>query len=466
LKPRRSSYKVLVVDDDRITRETLGDALSRGDLYKAVLASGVAEAKMRLAGEDIDIVLADLKLKDGSGLEVLEESKKLLPNVPVIVVTGHGNVEIAEEAVARGAHTYVDKPVTLPRLRATLGTAVRELDLATENLELHRRLESHEVFERMVGVSPQMTKLFTTIGQVARTDAAILIQGESGTGKELVADAIQALSERASGPFIKVNVAVLPRELIESELFGHEQGAFTGAHRRRKGRFELADGGTLFLDEIGEMPLDAQVKLLRVLEERSFERIGGTESIKVDIRLLAATNRDLAAAMRSGAFRQDLYYRINVVTIRIPPLRERREDVAPLVGFYLKNLSSAGKPKRMSREALDAMVAYDWPGNARELRNAVERAVIVTPGGEIQAGALPEEVGASRSQAPPRGRAGEAGGTGGAEGLPVPSGTLDDVEREAIGKALAACGGNKTAAAKSLGIGLKTLYRKIEKYAL
>jgi DNA-binding NtrC family response regulator len=315
---------------------------------------------------------------------------------------------------------------------------------------LEKQIGQRDALEVIIGQSPAVVKLKELIQQVARTDATVLIQGESGTGKELVARAFQALSDRADKPFVICNLAALPRDLLESELFGHEKGAFTGAIRQRQGRFELANGGTLFLDEIGEMPLETQVKLLRVLQEHEFERVGGMEPIQTDFRLIAATNSDLKQLIQKGEFREDLYFRINVVSVRIPPLRERREDIPLLTGHFLQLYNSRyGTARELNRQARDVLLRYHWPGNVRELENAIERAVVTSAGTTIEPDDLPEEV------------RGAAAPVGGGETFP-PGLTLDEVDRRYALAELERLGGNKTQLAKSLGIGLKTLYRKLE----
>ena len=434
---------ILLVDDHDATRETLTEVIR--DLgHKVQGAATQAEALRRIEERRFDLVLTDLKLPDGSGLEVMRRLKQASPETPVVMITGHATIDNAVEATRMGAYEYLTKPVDLNRLRIVISNA-----LYLSNLE--RQVGRAGALDALVGHSPQIAKVKDLIKQIAATDVTVLIQGESGTGKEMAANAIQALSGRANGPFVKVNVAVLSRELIESELFGHEKGAFSGAIRQRKGRFELADGGTLFLDEIGEMPLDSQVKLLRVLQEHEFERVGGTETLPVDIRLICATNLDLRKRVEEGLFREDLYFRINVVRIRMPALRERPDDV-PLLAehFRQKYCSRYNLERKFSPEVLAAFREYSWPGNVRELENAVEGAVVRSAGPVIGVDCLPEETGA---------RAAHAACTSFAPGR-----SLADVEKQYILSELARLGGNKSSVAKSLGIGLKTLYRKLEAY--
>lgn len=433
---------ILLVDDHSATRETLTEVI-RDMGHRVKAAASQTEAVRFVEEKPFDLVLTDLKLPDGSGLEVMRRLKQLHPETPVVMITGHATIDNAVEATRMGAYEYLTKPVDLNRLRIVIANA---LYLST----LERRVGRAGSLDAIVGHSPEIVKVKELIKQIAATDVTVLIQGESGTGKEMAANAIQSLSRRENGPFVKVNVAVLSRELIESELFGHEKGAFSGAIRQRKGRFELADGGTLFLDEIGEMPLESQVKLLRVLQEHEFERVGGAETIPVDIRLICATNLDLKKRVEEGLFREDLYFRINVVRIRMPALRERPEDIPFLAEhFRQKYCARYNLERKFSPEVLSVFKAYSWPGNVRELENAVEGAVVRSVGEVIGVDCLPEETG---------------GGLGGA-GLEVASGQeLEEVERRYILSEYDRLGRNKSLVAKSLGIGLKTLYRKLESY--
>lgn len=433
---------ILLVDDHVATRETLTELIR--DLGHTVFAAAnQAEAIEQVEKRRFDLVLTDLKLPDGTGLEIMRRLKQINPETPVVMITGHATIDNAIEATRMGAYEYLTKPVDLNRLRIVIGNA---LYLST----LERKVGRSGSLDAIVGHSPQITKVKELIKQIAATDVTVLIQGESGTGKEMAANAIQALSPRANGPFVKVNVAVLSRELIESELFGHEKGAFSGAIRQRKGRFELADGGTLFLDEIGEMPLDSQVKLLRVLQEHEYERVGGTETLPVDIRLICATNLDLRKRVEAGQFREDLYFRINVVRIRMPSLRERPDDISLLADhFRQKYCSRYNLEREFNPEVMDIFRRYSWPGNVRELENAVEGAVVRSVGKIIGPDCLPEETGFR----PDVSRYGFA-----------PGQHLAEVEKQYILSELERLGGNKSGVAKSLGIGLKTLYRKLEAY--
>jgi len=438
--------RILVIDDHEATRETLIEALTDWG-HDVLSAESRAAAEAVLRAEGVDLVLSDLMLPDGTGMDLLEVAREAQPGVPFVLVTGHGSIENAIEATRQGAYEYITKPLDLNKLRVVVKNA---LHLRSLEKQVGRR----DALGAIIGQSPAIVKLKALVQQVAVTDATVLIQGESGTGKELVARAFQALSDRADKPFVIVNLAALPRDLLESELFGHEKGAFTGAIRQRQGRFELAHGGTLFLDEIGEMPLETQVKLLRVLQEGEFERVGGMEPIRTDFRLIAATNADLKALIAKNRFREDLYFRINVVSVRIPPLRERREDIPFLAEHFLAVFNARyGSERRLAREATEILGRYHWPGNVRELENAIERAVVTCVGDRIEPGDLPEEV---RGAAEP---------VGGGESFP-PGLPLDEVDRRYALAELDRIGGNKTQLAKSLGIGLKTLYRKLEAWGV
>jgi DNA-binding NtrC family response regulator len=377
----------------------------------------------------------------------------------VVLLTAHGSVDTAVEAMKKGAHDYLEKPLDLRRLRQVLEGAFRLRDLEVRNQELSLQLSAAGGPDEMVGASPQIERLRAEVARVARTGSTVLITGESGTGKELVANALHRGSARSHGPLIKVHVGALPRELIESELFGHERGAFTGAVKRRLGRFELADGGTLFLDEVAEMPPESQVKLLRVIETRQFERLGGTSTVTADARLVTATHQDLKAMVARGAFREDLFFRINVVMVNVPPLRERAGDMPLLVRAFAAQFPDAqGRFKEFTPEAVAALERYPWPGNVRELRNVIERLAVIVPGSAVRAEDLPEEIRAAAGLPGP-GAAGAAGGAG--EIL-----AISELEKDAIRRALARTGGVKKQAARLLGIGVRTLYRKMAEYRI
>ena len=443
---------ILVVDDEKNTREGLVRAL-RGE-YAVAEAENGPRALEWLETHSADVVLSDLRMPGMDGLALLPRLLGREPQPIVILLTAYGSVETAVEAMKRGAYDFLAKPVNLDRLDLLLVRALAERRLGAENRRLKAQLDSKYGFENIIGASPAMQEMFETIRQAAPTRATVLIQGESGTGKELVARALHQCSPRRDGPFVPVHCAALAPTLLESELFGHEKGAFTGALERRRGRFELADGGTLFLDEIGEIDAALQVKILRVLEERKFERVGGTETISVDVRLVAATNRDLRARVAEGAFREDLFYRLYVVNLTLPPLRERAGDVVLLAQHYLKALAAEnGKPPvAISPEAMDVLQAYPWPGNVRELRNVIERMVVLGTGDRLTVADLP---------APVR--------DGGAGGLAISSRAgrvLRDAERQLIAEALRRHRNNRTKAAQDLGISRRTLHRKLNEFGL
>ena len=462
---------VLLVEDHETTRVTLAGVLENENCkVTAVASAGAAREKIR--EEEFDLVISDLRLPDGDGMDLLTETKRLSGGTPVILITGHGSEETAVQAIKRGAFNYLPKPIDLHRLRADLESALRWRGAQLQAAELQQEvLTRRRGDSELVGISPAIQRIRDRIKQIAATHATILITGESGVGKEVVAGALQAASDRAGKPFVKVNVAALPRDLLESELFGHERGAFTTAVRTRKGRFELADGGTLFLDEIAECPAETQVKLLRVLQEQEFERVGGNETIRVDVRLICATNKDLKKELAEKRFREDLYFRINVIQLSISPLRDRMEDLEVLAPYFLKLFAEReGKLKRLGDDALAVLRRYDCPGNVRELRNALEHACLLSTGDEITPDSLPEDV------------LERAGRSFGSQGHPasvqpalLPSGevlnvpltlAMDEVEKRYILAVYETAKQNKTAAAKMLGIGLKTLYRKLAKYGV
>ncbi|MBI2202774.1 MAG: sigma-54-dependent Fis family transcriptional regulator [Candidatus Rokubacteria bacterium] len=446
-------HVIVVAEDDARTRDGLGRALTRAGYRTRPAADGV-EALTILGNESVDILLTDLKMPGADGLAVLERVRADFPEVIVIILTAFGTVDVAVEAMKKGAYDFLTKPINLDKLELLLQHALEARRLVHENRELKLRLHETSGLKQLLGRSAPMQRLREAIQQVAVTDAAVLIRGETGTGKELVAQAIHYGSHRADRPFVKVSCAALPEGLLESELFGHERGAFTGARDRRKGRFELAHRGTLFLDEVGDMSAASQAKLLRVLQEQEFERVGGTETLRVDVRLIAATNRDLEGLVGEGAFREDLYYRLNVVPVPVPSLRERAEDIPILVAHFLQAFAERwGKPvPEVTSDALALLCRYAWPGNVRELQHLVESMLIFSKGGPIVAGDLPAAVRGEDRGADPGDRA--------------PGASLRDLERQAIARTLVATGGNKRKASEILGIGLKTLYRKIQEFGL
>ncbi|PIV88289.1 MAG: transcriptional regulator [Hydrogenophilales bacterium CG17_big_fil_post_rev_8_21_14_2_50_63_12] len=442
---------LLIVDDDKLTRETLASAL--GDAYRVQTASGGRAALDILAADRIDVVLSDMTMPGMDGLGLLEAINLLEDRPAVIFITGQATVESAVRAMKLGAHDYVTKPVNLDRLELLLEKALESRTLRQENAQLKHRLREKQADIQLVGQSPAMRKIVDLAIQVASTDASVLIEGESGTGKELIASLIHHHSPRASAPFIKVNCAAFAEGVLESELFGHEKGAFTGATATRKGRFEMADGGTLFLDEIGDLPTSAQVKLLRFLQERTFERVGGGKTFKVDVRIISATNKILKEQVAAGEFREDLYYRLRVVALVLPPLRERPEDIDPLIDHFLRHFSKLHhRPiKGMDEEVRHLLNSHGWPGNVRELINCIESMVVMARDNHITLDDVPDHLVAAYD-IPAGGAAGE--------------GVLADMERQAIVDALHKTDGNKMETARILGIGLRTLYRKIDKWGL
>lgn len=444
---------ILIIDDERGTREAMGKIL-RLD-YDITLAEDGEKGINLLNRNHYDLILSDIRMEPGpSGLDVLAASLKLSPPPPCILFTAYGSIETAVEAVKQGAFDFVTKPVNFDRLEIIIRRALESVSLKEENTELKRKLGSSFGVKGMIGNSAKMKNIIETIEQVAPTRTTVLITGESGTGKELVAQAIHQCSGR-TGKFVPVHCSALPDNLIESELFGHERGAFTGAVEMRKGRFELAEGGTIFLDEIGEIPLHIQVKLLRVLESRSFERIGGSETIVTDARVVAATNRDLKKMVEEGTFREDLFYRLDVVSLEIPPLRERKEDIPLLVKHYLDVFNKEnGKDIGITETAMASLCAYAWPGNIRELRNCVERMVVLCRGKMIDLENVPVDI-----------REGVTPGIAKTV-LSQPSCDLECNEKMLIERALNECGGNRTKAAEKLGISRRTLHRKLHTYNL
>jgi two-component system response regulator HydG len=445
--------KVLVIDDNRAFAEAMAETLERVGFECTVATSGNAGARL-IEQDEFDVVLTDLKMADLDGLAILRKARAELPDAEVVMITGHGDVKTAVEAIKQGAANYLTKPVDKDELRAIVEKAAERLQLARLNRELKRQLDEKFGFEGVIGNSPRMREVIRNLQAIAQTNATVLILGETGTGKELVAHAIHNNSPRKNKPFAAMNVTALNENLIDDELFGHEAGAFTGADKVRKGRFEYANGGTLFLDEIGDMPLTLQAKLLRVLENKEVFRIGSNEPIKVNVRLVSATHRDLEAAIAEGKFRQDLYQRLKVLTVKLPPLRERREDIPLLAARFIKEFNAQhGKHVTTIAEPVrKAMAAYDWPGNVRELRNFIESMVVLDTDGVLNLDDVQDGDILRKGQAPE----GQPAGPSNLVGRP-----LADVERFFAEQALALTGGNREEAAKMLGIGERTLYRKI-----
>ena len=438
---------VLIVDDEKHTRDGLRSALE--DEFEVYVAGDTTGAIAILDADPIDLVITDLKIGNEDGMDLLEKLISL-PNAPIcIMMTAYGSVDTAVEAMRRGAYDFVTKPINIDRLGMLARRALRERAVETENTELRREVRKNRAPDKMIGRSQAMEKVFETIRQVAPTKATVLIQGESGTGKEVAAKAIHTLSNRSDKPFIAVHCAALSPQLLESELFGHEKGAFTGASERRIGRFEQASGGTLFLDEIGEIDPSVQVKILRILGERSYERVGSNQTLSTDVRLIAATNKDLSSLVEQGVFREDLFFRLHVVPLTMPPLREHPDDIPLLVHSVLKEMAKEhGKPERhFSKEATRALESYSWPGNIRELRAVVEHAVVlgsdpVTLGLED----LPYSLRTHRTEL-----------------LEDDNLDISKASNSLIRKALDECAGNRTLAAKKLGISRRTLHRQLLK---
>ena len=444
---------VLVVEDEAAARKQMAQALTRQN-HIVLQAKDGEEALKTLAENDVDVVVTDIRMPNMDGMELLDALRKKDPTLQVLMVTAYGDVSTAVEAMKKGAYDFLEKPISMIRLRELVKKAVEKRRLMVENRSLKERLKGKFRFENIIARSRVMLEVFETIRQVAPTRVTVLLTGESGTGKELVANAIHYNSPRAGKPFIKVNCAALPETLLESELFGHEKGAFTGAYQTRIGRFEAADGGTLFLDEIGAMSPALQVKLLRVLQESEFERVGGNRTIRVDIRLIAATNIDLRKAVQEKKFREDLFYRINVVAIHLPPLRERKEDILFLVEHFIKKYAAENERDvdGIEDDALAALMNYDFPGNVRELENIIESAVVMTKTRMITLDSLPPVVRATEAST---------------DRVAIPVGTtLKNAEKRIIEATLEYAGGNRTEAARILKIGRRTLFRKIKEYGI
>jgi DNA-binding NtrC family response regulator len=442
---------VLVVEDEESTRKLCADVAESCGM-RAIVAGSVEEALRRLESNAVDIIVTDLILPPSSGLELLKQVHEMYPQVAVVVLTQYGTIDSAVAATRMGAVDYVTKPFHIEDLRARLERVARDMDLDRENRLLREQLRSKPGFGGMIGVSAKMQRVYKMIEKVSQHEYPVLILGESGTGKELVAKSIHYSGIRKERPFAPVDCSSLVPTLIESELFGYVKGAFTGAMQSKQGLLEAAQGGTLFLDEIGDMPVDLQAKLLRALQEREVKPVGSTERRHINIRIIAATNRDLESAIRSGAFRQDLYFRLNVVQIKLPPLRERKSDIQLMVISFLEKFSDPhGPPRTISDDAMRRLIAYDWPGNVRELENAIERAVAMGSGPIVHVGDLPSSLHYPSSERVPDKD----------ELLP-----MEELERRAILRTLRETGGDKLAAARMLGIGKTTLYRKLKQYQM
>jgi DNA-binding NtrC family response regulator len=442
--------KILIVDDEVNARTALGEILKSED-YQIESAGDGFKALAKLGEFDADLVLSDFHMPGMDGGELLRKVKEKDPELPVVLMTAFGAVETAVAAMRDGASNYLLKPLNTDELLIVIERALERRRLRQETTELRDQLRARYSFDNIVGSSPEMQRVFKSVEQIAPSRATVLLTGESGTGKELVAAAIHHNSPRATGPFVRLHCAALAETLLESELFGHERGAYTGAEKKREGRFEQANGGTLFLDEIGEIQPSIQVKLLRVLQEREFERVGGNQTLKVDVRVIAATNRDLKEMVAAGKFREDLFYRLNVINLQLPSLRQRPSDIPALAMYFLKRYADEnGKNvRRIGDAALAQIVNYPWPGNVRELENVIERAVVLADGESIESHHLPPEVAvASRRTGVPM----------------IPGATMEEIERYAILRTLEAMGGSTSKAAEMLGISVRKIQYKLQEY--
>jgi len=440
----RKKSEILVVDDESIVRESLHDWLDSVG-YKVVTAESGEEALGIIKQKKIKIMLADLIMPGMNGIELMKKAKEIVPTISTVIITAHGTIQTAITAIREGAYDYVEKPFCPEKVELLIKNLVDHHNLIEENISLRRKVEDRFRFEGIIAKSPKMLKIFELIKTIAPTTATVLIIGETGTGKEVIARAIHHQSQRRNKPFIATSCAALPESLLESELFGHEKGSFTGAVERKKGKFEAGDKGTLFLDEIGEINANTQVHLLRALEEKKITRVGGNEEIKVDVRFISATNKDLRDMVKQGNFREDLYYRLNVVKIELPPLKDRKEDILPLAEHFLKKYAEENDKniKKFSPEVVKFMLNYSWPGNVRELENMIERGVILSKKNSITLDELPHDI---------------------IHPTPVEGKTIEAVERNHIIRVLEETKGNISQAAKILGIRRMTLYNKLKKY--
>jgi len=449
--PVASGGTILVLDDEAQMLRSLDRMLSR-EGYQVLTASNGREGLevLRHHPGEVDLALCDLKMGEMDGMEFVEAVRSLYPDLETIIMTGYGTIEAAVEAMRAGAYDFLPKPFKRVQILKILSRALERRSLVVENRRLRAQIQSHSSGRKIIGNSEEMRRVLELVSQVAASEATVLILGESGTGKEVIARAIHATSDRSRKPFIKVSCASIPESLLESELFGHERGAFTGAIRRKPGRFELAEGGTLFLDEIGDVPVEMQVKLLRVLQEREYERLGGTEVLRADVRILAATHRELHERIEQGLFREDLYYRLAVIPIEIPPLRERRDDIPLLAAHFVKKLSEKNRSvlPALVPESMERLISYDWPGNVRELENVLERAVILCKDRLIRPQDLPSHIAPRRSER---------------NTLKVPLGTpMREIREMVIDQTLEITNGNKEKAAKILGVAARTIYRHLK----
>ena len=445
-------FTVLIIDDEENIRNGLAANFELED-YEVKTAANGKDGLDLVAKGDIDLVITDLRMDGISGEEVVKRVTTETPGIPVIVLTGHGSIDAAVDAMKSGAYDFLTKPLNLDQLNLIVKRALENRELSLQHKLLKEEIESSACLEQMIGRSAEMQKVFSMIKKVAPAKASVLITGESGVGKELVANAIHNLSGRKDKAFIKVHCAALSESLLESELFGHEKGAYTGADSMQKGRFELAHGGTIFLDEIGEINQNVQIKILRVLQEKTFERVGGEKSISVDVRIVAATNKNLEEEVKAGRFREDLYYRLNVVHLKVPSLKERKDDLPLLIDSFIKKFAAENEKEiiGIDSKAKAALLKYDWPGNIRQLQNCIESSVVMSNGKQIKLEDLPLSVSEYTGQ----------------EAISIPMGiALEDAEKIIIMQNLSANKGNKSKTADILGIGRKTLHRKLNEYGL
>jgi DNA-binding NtrC family response regulator len=442
--------RILIIDDEANARAALSEIL-REEGYATETAADGFKGLGKLEEFQADVILTDLKMPGLDGIAFMEKARPLMPGAVFVVMTAFGTITSAVEAVKKGAENYLTKPLEYEVLTAVVERAMEKAKLMQETRQLRDKLRDRNAFGHIVCADPKMREVLDLVAQIGPSKASVLVTGESGTGKELIAEAIHAASPRAGKPLVRLHCAALAESLLESELFGHERGAFTGAVARREGRFKQAEGGTLFLDEIGEIPMSTQVKLLRVLQEKAFERVGGNETLKVDVRIIAATNRDLKAEIKKGSFREDLFYRLNVVAIELPPLRDRKADVPALASFFLRRYAEEnGKSiEGFSDATIEVLTGYSWPGNVRELENVVERAVVLCDGAHIEPRHLPPTISPDAQRTGPP---------------PIPGSTIQDLERYAILKTLEACGGSTSKAAMILGVSTRKIQYKLHEY--
>jgi two-component system response regulator HydG len=458
-EPAAPPIRLLVVDNDEALARAMEESLAKVG-YECVVATSGPEGARKIDTDTFDVVVTDLVMNDVDGMAILARAREKLPEAEVILVTGHATVPKAVEAMQQGAFNFLEKPISTSRLRAVCEKAADAIRLKQQNTELRERLDERFGFEGIIFASSRMQAVIDRLKRIAPTDATVLISGESGTGKELIAQAIHQNSPRKGKRIVALNCAAVAENLVESELFGHVKGAYTDAHADRVGAFEFANGGTLFLDEVGDMPMSTQIKLLRVLEEHQITRVGDNKPIRVNVRVISATNRPLEDMIAAGKFRNDLYFRLKVVTVDLPALRERRDDIVPLVDHFRRQFAKRHQKaiKSVAPQVTKRLFGYDWPGNVRQLRNAVETMVVLDTDGVLDLDDLPPEL----AEAPPAAAAATVAGGGPLELIGRP---MDDIERWAIEETLKLTNNNREEAAKILGIGARTLYRKLEKYA-